>query len=173
MTLPDLRSTLLPAIRAQYQLEWDSIHGVRHWARVLETGLRLAPATGARTDVIVLFALLHDACRHDDGHDPSHGPRAAELTKLWRGLHFQIDDAGAALLEDACRRHTLGLREGDVTVLTCWDADRLDLFRVGIAPAPSRLCTAPAQELTTIEWANQRALDDAFPFPDLFACGPA
>jgi uncharacterized protein len=41
-------------------------------------------------------------------------------------------------------------------VQACWDADRLDLGRVGIAPAPERLCTAAARE--RIAWANERAL---------------
>ncbi len=33
---------LLGAIRRQYRLSWLGIHGVGHWARVLDTGLRLA-----------------------------------------------------------------------------------------------------------------------------------
>lgn len=49
---PDSAPTIFPPsliriIREQYQLPWDGIHGVSHWARVLENGLRLAPLTGA------------------------------------------------------------------------------------------------------------------------------
>jgi uncharacterized protein len=43
-----------------------------------------------------------------------------------------------------------------VTVLTCWDADRLDLGRVGIRPAPRLLCTSAARDPATIAWAFER-----------------
>ncbi len=40
---------------------------------------------------------------------------------------------------------------------TCWDADRLDLGRVGIMPEPSRLCTAAAKRSDLLKWADGRA----------------
>jgi uncharacterized protein len=46
---------------------------------------------------------------------------------------------------------------GDITVLTCWDADRLDLGRVGIRPAAHRLCTDAARDPAMIEWAYRRS----------------
>ena len=61
------------------------------------------------------------------------------------------------LLLHACRRHSDGLTEGDITVQTCWDADRLDLGRIGIRPDPNRLCTPAAKEPTVIEWAIGRS----------------
>jgi uncharacterized protein len=45
-----------------------------------------------------------------------------------------------------------------VTVSTCWDADRLDLGRVGIEPHPDYLCTAEARHPETIAAAHGRAL---------------
>jgi uncharacterized protein len=45
-----------------------------------------------------------------------------------------------------------------MTVLTCWDADRLDLGRVGIKPNPHRLCTAAARDPMMIEWAYKRSI---------------
>ncbi len=159
---------LLNAVRRQYQLDWDGIHGVRHWARVMENGLRLASLTGARQDVLVLFALLHDACRLTDTHDPAHGRRAAHLAVQWRGLCFNLDDPGLQWLVEACRHHTAGRLEADVTVQACWDADRLDLLRVGAAPDPRRLCLRVARDRGLIAWANQRALANAFPFQDEF-----
>jgi hypothetical protein len=36
--------------------------------------------------------------------------------------------------------------DGDITVQTCWDADRLDLPRVGIQPLPQFLCTEAAKK---------------------------
>ncbi len=172
MNAPIFSRTLIPAIRAQYQLNWDGIHGVRHWARVLENGLRLARDTGVRTEVVSRFAVFHDACRHNDNHDPDHGARGAALALQWRGIHFELDDAGFKLLAEACRHHTSGRLRADLTVQTCWDADRLDLLRVGITPEPKRLCTAAARQITTMVWANARAEMDAFPFADLFADSP-
>ncbi|MCZ4315583.1 hypothetical protein O4H66_19430 [Comamonadaceae bacterium G21597-S1] len=43
-------------------------------------------------------------------------------------------------------------------MLTCCDADRLDLDRVGIRPLPERLCTAVARQPVVLEWAYRRSL---------------
>ena len=48
---------------------------------------------------------------------------------LGQGALFVLDTAGFDMLVHACRYHSDGLVEGDVTVRTCWDADRLDLGR--------------------------------------------
>lgn len=50
-----------------YAMSPWGFHGVAHWARVLENGLRLADHTGADRDVLTLFALFHDSRRIDDG----------------------------------------------------------------------------------------------------------
>lgn len=72
---------LLSLLRTRFRLDWHGIHGAPHWARVRRNGLLLAErsAPGASTRVIELFAFLHDSCRHDDGYDPQHGERAAQL----------------------------------------------------------------------------------------------
>lgn len=150
---------LLAAVRRQYRLSWNGVHGVAHWARVLENGLALASETGARTDVVALFAVLHDACRHNDRRDPDHGPRAADLS---RRLHadgvFALDAAGLDLLAEACHGHTNETTHADATVRTCWDADRLDLGRCGITPDPRYLCTDAAREPDRIAWAVERSV---------------
>ena len=61
------------------------------------------------------------------------------------------------LLYHACASHTDGATDGDVTVVTCWDADRLDLGRVDIAPSPQFLGTEPARRIETIAWAEARS----------------
>ncbi len=66
-------------------------------------------------------------------------------------------DQRFALLEYACQEHTAGLTQADVSVQACWDADRLDLLRVGTRPRPDRLCTAAAREPDLLAWANSRA----------------
>lgn len=149
---------VLAAVRAQYLLDWDGIHGVAHWERVRENGLRLAAATGARTDVVELFAYFHDACRRNDGRDPEHGPRGAALARSLAGTVFDLDPEGLALLVAACTGHTRGGTDAEVTVATCWDADRLDLARVGRTPRPERLCTEAARDPRVIAWASARSL---------------
>ena len=54
--------------------------------------------------------------------------------------------------------HTDVHTTGDATLLACWDADRLDLGRVGITPRPDLLCTDAAREL--IPWGQARARAD-------------
>lgn len=148
---------LFDAIRAGYALDWDGIHGASHWARVRENGLRLAEATGARTDVVELFAFLHDARRVNDAIDFAHGARGAALARALRGDAFELDDAGMDLLLEACTCHTDGMLTDDATLGTCWDADRLDLPRVWITPRPELLCTAAARDPRIREWARKRA----------------
>jgi O-acetyl-ADP-ribose deacetylase (regulator of RNase III) len=138
---------LIEAIRAQYRLNWLGIHGVRHWAQVRKVGLQLTEMTGARHDVVELFAFLHDSCRHGDGHDPDHGWRAVVFARQLRGNCFTLDDEGFALLCEAMESHTNGLMDADVTVQTCWDADRLDLIRIDIQPEAERLCTDAARQM--------------------------
>ncbi len=119
--------------------------------------MRLAEETGANRKVVGYFALFHDARRLNDGRDRDHGKRGAELAAGWRGELFELDDEAFDLLCEACAYHTAGITEGDVTVQTCWDADRLDLGRVGITPVAHRLCTAVAKRAETISWATERA----------------
>ena len=45
-------------------------------------------------------------------------------------------------LKKACELHTTTLRTEDATVNACFDADRLDLGRVGITPNPDKMATA-------------------------------
>lgn len=148
---------LLQAILEDYALPLEGDHGVAHWARVLENGVRLTEETGANRDVVALFAVLHDARRLNEFSDPEHGPRAAAFAKQLRGRLFDLSDHAFELLTRACEGHTRERTHPDVTIQTCWDSDRLDLGRVGITPHPSRLCTDVAKRPETIAWADGRA----------------
>jgi uncharacterized protein len=152
-----MRSAVIAAVRAQYLLDWEGIHGLAHWERVRENGLRLTGVTGARSDVVELFAYFHDACRYNNSHDPEHGARGAELARSLAGTVFDLDSEGLALLVGACTDHTRGETIADVTIATCWDADRLDLARVGTTPRPERLCTDAARDPAIIAWACGRS----------------
>jgi uncharacterized protein len=154
---------ILQAIRAQYALSWDGLHGITHWARVYENGLLVAKHTLVGQDLILLFAVFHDACRRNDGLDPDHGRRGADLAAAMRGQHFDLPDDQFELLYQACAHHTDGLVQGEAALLTCWDADRLDLPRAGITPTPRRLCTTAAKDPGVISWARERSLREHVP----------
>ena len=149
---------LIQEIRSQYELNWHGIHGIGHFLRVHEIGVRLAENTGANTQVVELFAFFHDSRRFNDSRDPGHGSRAIELIRSMQGRFFQLASEELGLLEYACRYHTEGMTEGDITVQTCWDSDRLDLGRANIKPETSRLCTDAAKEPEIMQWAYERSL---------------
>lgn len=155
--------TLLTIVLQQYALAPQGVHGVGHWARVLENGRRLAASTGADPHILECFAVLHDASRRDDGRDLEHGPRAARLAVSLRSTVLVMPNADFELLHYAIAHHTDGLTDADVTVQTCWDADRLDLYRVGILPDAAHLCTPVAQDAEVIAWAVRRSVDGRLP----------
>lgn len=156
---------ILDAVLDSYALPWNGVHGLAHWGRVLENGLRIAGETGASVEVVTLFALLHDSRRENECHDPGHGRRASLFAAELRGSLFELSDEEFDLLADACDRHTDGETEAPVTVQACWDADRLDLGRVGIRPHPKYLCTPAARSLDMLRWANERAVAGHVPEP--------
>lgn len=151
------RPGIARAVLEQHRQGNAGIHGVAHWARVLENARAITEETGADPTILELFALFHDSCRRTDGHDPDHGRRGAEFAASLRGVLFHISDAEFAQLSTACTFHTDGRTDGDATVRTCWDADRLDLGRAGIVVRPDRLCTAAAQDAKRIAWAKRRS----------------
>jgi len=154
---------LLQAILQHYLLSLQGIHGVSHWARVLENGHRLAVESIVRMDVVELFAVFHDSRRFNNSYDPEHGQRGGELAKTLRGQFFEIDDAGMALLIEACANHTCGWTQAYPTIQVCWDSDRLDLGRVGNTPCPELLCTPAARQPEMIAWAESRARPRSLP----------
>jgi len=119
-----------------------SVHGPDHWRRVERNACILAARTGAIVPVVRLFALFHDSRRENDGYDSDHGRRGAEFAAKVRGSWFQ-------LLHYACVWHTDGHHHEDPTIGTCWDADRLDLGRVGMIPHPSYMSTEFGAEIAT------------------------
>lgn len=157
---------LTDKLRQEFRLDWHGIHGAPHWARVRRNGLLLAKRTGADTRVVELFAFLHDSQRINDGRDGDHGQRAADSIDDLVGEYFTITDTQLQQLKFACAYHTYEKPTDNITVLTCWDSDRLDLGRVGIKPDPSRLFTEAARNEQcivsaynkSIEWVNKYSI---------------
>lgn len=141
----------------EYQLDPGSLHGPAHWERVKQNGLYLASQIGADSQVVNYFACFHDSCRQNEGYDPEHGARGAEKAVSMRHM-VSLTDAQFRLLLEACRGHTNQLFHENKTIACCWDADRLDLSRVGINPDPKRLNTEAAKLLTAYDWASRRRL---------------
>ena len=139
-------------------MDHDGFHGFDHWMRVLHNGRLLADAEEANLKVVELFCLLHDTQRLNKNEDPLHGQRAAQFAQTLRGIWFDLTDGEMNLLTDALTYHSDGYTAGDITVQVCWDADRLDLGRVGIRPEPDRLCTDTAKSPFVLEEAHQRSI---------------
>jgi len=155
---------LLAKIKAHYKLRWHGIHGIIHWSRVYENGVRLSTQKGVNGKVVQLFSVFHDSQRENEGRDPYHGRRGAELAiKLQE--YCQLNDLEFELLTTACELHTKQLTHQNVTIQACFDSDRLDLGRVGIRPIPERLCTTLGKQKETIEWAYNRS-QDKYELPD-------
>ena len=152
--IPDAAS-LVAAVLERSTGKDSFLHGEGHWRRVAAAGLALLPETpGADPAVVFLFALFHDSMRVNDGHDPQHGPRGAALARELRGGAFDLEDAEMDLLRFACEEHTNGGVDPNPSVGACWDADRLNLWRVGIRPDARLLSTEAARNGGRIMWAR-------------------
>ena len=137
------------------KMGYYSIHGISHWDRVAKNADSLKTSD---VDIIVVkaFAYIHDVERVNENDDPQHGPRAAMLVDEIRNTELAfLNDQEIQQLKDACKLHTLTWRTEDATVNACFDADRLDLGRVGITPNPNKMATMAGRIL-----AERLALDD-------------
>lgn len=129
------------------QFDHSCIHGIRHWDRVYNYGMQLLTPE-VNNKVVQAFAYLHDTCRLNDGADSEHGPRAAQMIGSLRSsiLAFLTDEE-FALLHDACKYHTTVPQTDNPTINACFDADRLDLWRVGLVPDPERMASTSGAEI--------------------------
>lgn len=155
---PLITHDLLDFLKSHYPLHWNGLHGLQHWVRVRENGLRLAALNGANLKVVEYFAFTHDIQRKSDGYDPGHGARACKFIRTHLLDRIDLTPDEVNLLCQATSGHTNGKCHPDITISTCWDADRLDLMRAGIRPHPKRLCTPQARDPHIIEWAIQRSI---------------
>lgn len=131
-------------------------HGPDHWARVRQHGHAAARASGVDPLIAHVFGWVHDSHREHDGYDLEHGPLAAEFIQANRaGLFGFLNDEQVEVLATACKLHSDGVTEGDVLAQVCWDADRLDLWRVGRRPDPRYMCTPYGKDSAVIDEACQ------------------
>ncbi|MFC1680343.1 hypothetical protein ACFL1S_00900 [Pseudomonadota bacterium] len=137
---------LLERLEASSRMFHSRIHGVNHWRTVARNGLYLAQFSGADRDVVLHFAFFHDCRRKNEGYEPRHGPRSAAFLKTVR-QEIALNNVQFKLLIRACSGHTQARKSTCPTLGTCWDADRLDLGRVGIRPRSRYLFTDRAKEI--------------------------
>ena len=154
---PIVRQQYVDFLASNFQLSHNGHHGLEHWMRVLINGRLLAEYNGADIEVIEHFALVHDVMRESENLDLHHGPRAADFVKSLVGTWITLDDQQLQKLMDACRYHSVGRLDRDVTIQTCWDADRLDLGRIGITPKSLYLGSNLAKDQNCIEMAYMRS----------------
>jgi len=128
-------------------VNYCSIHGPDHWARVERNGLYLAEKTGANQTIVQLFALFHDCRRMNDAIDPGHGLRGAEYAAKIKDELINISADGFDKLYYACEWHTDKNETDDITVAACWDADRLDIGRVGYIVDAQYMNSKPAKAI--------------------------
>jgi uncharacterized protein len=146
--MPDYdKKSLLDEIQLQFRIDWHGIHGANHWARVLNHGLAIGKTVNADLLVVELFAFLHDSQRHNEHIDVLHGARAADYAAALNKVCFDLSANQLDTLCHAIRFHSDGLMHTNATIQTCWDADRLDLGRVGIIPSAKYIS---AQALTRL-----------------------
>ena len=85
-----------------------------------------------------------------------HGDKVADMIPALRTTILrELTDEEVILLDKACRYHTTERKTGNPTIDVCFDADRLDLSRVGIRPNPKLMATEQGAYYT----ANIHLLD--------------
>lgn len=144
MTVDELHALALE--QATAHARGSRIHGPAHWLRVAENGATIAErTTGADAEVVRVFALFHDSQRLTDGADPEHGARAAQAaSRLAGGGRLALSRVQLEVLEAALVDHDRGWTSTNPTIAACWDADRLDLTRLGVSIRPELLSTLAA-----------------------------
>lgn len=144
---------LVNQIVSDFKIDFNSAHGISHWRKVREIGNFLTKKTGADLEVVNLFAYLHDSKRKDENDDLGHGKRAtAFINKLNKQGFIKLNNHQLEELLFACEFHDdSSVKSDNITIQTCWDADRLDLSRVGIMPKKQFLNTSIAKEDRVIE----------------------
>ncbi|NNJ27025.1 hypothetical protein [Alienimonas chondri] len=143
---PSVNEELISDVLTHMLHEGSGIHGLWHWRRVERNGLFLAAREGGDAKVVALFALFHDSQRLNDSSDPEHGERGGRLAAEFHATgRLPITLEQLDTLIEACHRHTDVRHSPAPTIQCCWDADRLDLTRIGVRPDPAYLNTPTAK----------------------------
>jgi len=124
------------------------VHGMAHLRRVAYTAGRIAGATGENVEGAIVAGFLHDCARTDEGGGNSHAHASAEIARELMGRFYPHLDMGR--LCEGIARHADGTATADLLIGSIWDADRLDLRRLGIHVEADMLSTALARRILAI-----------------------
>jgi len=141
-----MNSDILMLLKKESPFYASQMHGVKHWRSVESNGLYLADFNDADKAVVSYFSYFHDCMRENEHEDFEHGLRGSIFAKRHRKL-INLNENQFQQLLNACEGHTTGERPSCITINTCWDADRLDIGRVGIRPSSQYLHTAEAKRI--------------------------
>jgi len=145
---------LLNIIKKDFKLDLYGDHGIYHWQRVFLNTQKLAKYYNVTSEIFELFSILHDSKRENEYQDINHGKRASEFVKeLIERKYIKLDTIDEQRLIYACVNHTkpdmTNLLYNDIIVQICFDADKMDIERVGIIPDKKYFLTQYAKELIT------------------------
>lgn len=148
--------TLLNEVISSFHLDLNGDHGILHWERVYINCLKLSKYYQVNSEVFELFSLLHDSKRKTEYEDIEHGKRSGLFIKeLINNRIIQLSNEDKKRLIFACSNHTKPNKNAklylDPVVQICFDADRLDIGRVGIIPEEKYFLTKYAKRLVEDE----------------------
>lgn len=124
------------------------IHGMSHLRRVAILSGRLAVAVGEDVESAVVMGFLHDSARKNDGNDIEHAHDSAILAReLLERFYPSLD---ADRICEAIAGHADGKVTSDPLTACLWDADRLELKRIGRTIDLGLLSTETARRLIRI-----------------------
>ena len=147
----------------------SKVHGPAHWARVFRFGDLLAEKMQLpleQRQCVQVFAWTHDLARWDDNGGNEHAiAGAGYLDEVVPVLFARLSNEQREVIRTAIRHHADSLAVDEAyhsgwfehlcwgksellnTIGCCWDADRLDLLRLGIEPDGARMSTLYWEEL--------------------------
>jgi uncharacterized protein len=124
---------LMAIAESNFKIDLNGIHGRSHWLRVTGNAQHIVKTDGGDLAVATCFGMLHDCCRNSDYGDHRHGHRASELILK---IRLGLDPKQLRLLFLAIREHSEAKVSAEPTIGACWDADRLELPRIGSEERP-------------------------------------
>ena len=124
---------LVNQLQRESKLFHSPIHGFKHWRTVEKNGLYLCQFNDGDPAVVSHFAYFHNCMRVNEQRDDGHGLRGGKYALKNKNM-LDLTEDQLDILYKACAGHTGGRNPSCDTVACCWEADRLDLRRVGIVP---------------------------------------
>lgn len=124
---------VLRRIMDEFSLKNSDVHGVNHWSRVYYYGHLLSKNHSIDLEIIAYFSIFHDSKRICEHEDPEHGYNGAEFFKKLESI-IHLKPENKEIIYEACSKHNYQEQTNIKEIGVCFDADRLDLWRVDIQP---------------------------------------